>query len=223
VRTLAIVPVKSFDIAKQRLGGALDGEARRSLARAMLADVLVALGQAREVDGVVVVTADVEATSVARRTATVVYDAAQSGQSAAAEIGIRHALAAGFERVVLLPGDTPLIDPGELDELLARIAGDGIEVGIVADRHGPGTNALVLTPPDAIAPSFGPGSCARHVAAAAAAGARHRVEHVPTIEHDVDTPEDLAALAAALDDVAGRAAVTRDVVARLNPATTTPG
>jgi 2-phospho-L-lactate guanylyltransferase len=221
VRTLAIVPVKSFDIAKQRLAEAVPAEARHVLARAMLADVLAALGEARNVDRVVVVTADPDAAALAGRSATVLHDGAQAGQSAAALIGIAHALDAGRERVVLLPGDTPLIDPGELDDLLARDAADRIGVGIVPDRHGTGTNALVLAPPDAIQPSFGPGSFERHVAAARAAGATHRVEHVPTIEHDVDTPDDLAALVAALP--ASRAAGTRGAIARLDIATATPG
>ncbi len=35
---------------------------------------------------------------------------------------------------------------------------------IVPDRHGTGTNALLLAPPQAIAPAFGPGSCERHAA-----------------------------------------------------------
>jgi 2-phospho-L-lactate/phosphoenolpyruvate guanylyltransferase len=221
VRTLAIVPVKSFDIAKQRLAGALGAGARRSLMQAMFADVLAALDRTRNVDGIVVVTADPDAASMARQTATVVHDGAEAGQSTAAAIGIAHALEAGRDRVVLLPGDTPLIDPDELDDLLARTAADGIEVGIVSDRHGTGTNALVLSPPDAIAPSFGPGSLARHVRAAEAAGVSHRVERVATIEHDVDTPDDLAALAPAL--APGRAEVTRDAVTRLERSTAGQG
>ncbi|HKP88909.1 MAG TPA: 2-phospho-L-lactate guanylyltransferase, partial [Thermoleophilaceae bacterium] len=196
--------MKSFGLAKERLAGAFPADTRRVLAQAMFTDVLGALGRARNVDRVVVVTADEEAASVAGHAATVIHDSAQAGQSAAAEIGIRHALDAGRERVVLLPGDTPLLDPGELDALLERTAADGIEVGIVADRHGTGTNALVLAPPDAITPSFGPGSRARHVAAAEAAGTAHRVEPVPTIEHDVDTPDDLTALAAVLDAAGAR-------------------
>ena len=223
MRTLAIVPVKSFDLAKQRLAGALEPEVRQRLARAMFADVLVALQAAGTVDRVLVVTADAEAASLARRTVTVVHDDAQAGQSAAAEIGIGQALEEGRDRVVLLPGDTPLIDPDELDELLTRTAADGVAVGVVSDRHGTGTNALVLSPPDAIGPSFGPGSLARHVAAARAAGVRHRVERVPSIEHDVDTPDDLAALIAALDAAAGRASVTRDAVAQLGLAAAARG
>lgn len=223
MRTLAIVPVKSFDLAKQRLAGEFEPEVRHRLAQAMFADVLTALEAARAVDRVVVVTADADAAALARRTATVVHDGAQAGQSAAAAIGVGHALEDGRDRVVLLPGDTPLIDPNELDELIARTAADGVAVGVVSDRHRTGTNALVLAPPDAIGPSFGPGSLARHVAAAQAAGVPHRVERVPSIEHDVDTPDDLATLVAALDAAAGRASATRDAVARLGLAAAARG
>jgi 2-phospho-L-lactate guanylyltransferase len=64
-------------------------------------------------------------------------------------------------------------------------------VAIVPDRHGTGTNALLLTPPDAFAPSFGPGSFARH---RALAGDACRVAELPSLMHDVDTPEDLRTL-----------------------------
>ena len=41
-----------------------------------------------------------------------------------------------------MPGDTPLVQPADLDALLARCERDGIGVAIVPDRHGTGTNAL---------------------------------------------------------------------------------
>jgi 2-phospho-L-lactate guanylyltransferase len=69
---------------------------------------------------------------------------------------------------------------------------------IVPDRHGHGTNALLLTPPDVMEPAFGPGSFVRHAALARAAGATIRVADVTSLGLDVDTPEDLAALRAAL-------------------------
>ena len=71
----------------------------------------------------------------------------------------------GADRALLVPGDCPALDPGEVSALLAHTA----PVVIVPDRHGTGTNALLLAPPDAIAPSFGPGSFARHAALAGAA------------------------------------------------------
>jgi 2-phospho-L-lactate guanylyltransferase len=139
----------------------------------------------------------------------------QTGQSAAAEIGIRHALASRFDCALLVPGDTPLIDPAEIDALLDRSEADGIAVGIVADRHGTGTNALALIPPDAIAPSFGPDSLARHTAAAEEAGVSHRLELAPSLAHDVDTPEDLSALWSALDGARGGAQRTRGALTQL--------
>jgi len=215
VRTLAVVPIKTFDIAKQRLARTLARGSRESLAQAMFADVLAALRRARRIDAIAVVTCDATADSLARGMATVLRDRAQAGQSAAAEIGIENAVREGFDRVLLVPGDTPLVDARELDVLLERVAADRLAVAIVGDRHGTGTNALVLSPPDAIKPSFGPDSLARHTAAAEAAGLPHRVEDVPSLAHDVDTPEDLAALAALLTETRLGAARTRGALRQL--------
>jgi 2-phospho-L-lactate/phosphoenolpyruvate guanylyltransferase len=85
----------------------------------------------------------------------------------------------------------------------------------VPDRHGTGTNALVLTPPDVLAPSFGPGSLERHVAAASAAGVPAGMEEVPTLMLDVDTPGDLSALIAALAGRPDEAAATRRALREL--------
>src|SRR3954447_22161469 len=101
----------------------------------MFADVLAAIGRASDVDAIVVVTAEPEAAAAAEDAATVLGDDAQEGQSAAAGIGVRHALEAGRGPGVLLPGDTPLAAPGELDALLTRTAAAGLAVGMVADRH----------------------------------------------------------------------------------------
>jgi 2-phospho-L-lactate/phosphoenolpyruvate guanylyltransferase len=216
-RTIAILPVKSFGAAKQRLADMLGGGARKALAQAMFSDVLATLRRVPELDEIVVVTADRAAEAAAGgERVTVLRDSAQAGQSAAALIGIRHALAAGFERVLLVPGDTPLLQPREVAALIDGRQG----LVIVADRHGTGTNALVLSPPDAIEPSFGPDSFARHVAAAEASGLRYRAEEVPGLALDVDTPGDLAELAAALETRRGQAPSTRGALRQLERAGT---
>ena len=94
--------------------------------------------------------------------------------------------------MLLVPGDCPSLDPAEVAALLAGARDAGVV--IVPDRHGTGTNALLLTPPDVLAPAFGPDSFARHVSRAAAAGTTVRVAHAASLELDVDTPGDLAAL-----------------------------
>lgn len=213
--TFAVLPVKRFEAAKFRLGDELSGGARRALAEAMVTDVLMALRRTAGVAEVLLVTSEPAAEAIGRGYgASVIDDDREAGQSAAAMIGIRHAIETGATRVLLVPGDCPAADPKELDALLDRPA-TGRSVVIVADRHGHGTNALVLTPPDVIEPAFGPGSRALHEQAAAAAGVPCTVEAVPTLALDVDTTEDLAELRTALANRRGGAAHTRGMLSRL--------
>jgi 2-phospho-L-lactate guanylyltransferase len=200
MRTVAILPVKSFGRAKQRLTGGFSN--RPELAAAMVADVLAALAQVPELDEVIVVTAQAGATGEG---VTIVHDPVEAGQSAAALRGIDAALERGAERVLLVPGDCPTLDPREVSALLEHREG----VVIVPDRHGHGTNALLLTPPDVMEPSFGDGSFARHAARARAAGAGLKVADIRSLGLDIDTPDDLAALRRALAAWPGGAARTR--------------
>ncbi len=184
--TIAVLPVKSFARAKTRT--VLDEEARVELAERMATGVLQTLTEVRSLERVLVVTREPRIAALAEH---VVPDPEEAGHSEAALLGVEAAVAAGARRVLLVPGDCPLIDADEVDALL-DFADAGVT--IVPDRHGTGTNALVLDPPRVMAPSFGPGSFARHAALARAAGATVRVRHVPTLAFDVDTPDDVAAL-----------------------------
>jgi 2-phospho-L-lactate guanylyltransferase len=200
----AVLPVKRFDDAKQRLSVGLEPERRRRLVAAMVADVLEAIGEARAIDRVILVTGDPVAQELAAEAgAKVVPDPDDGGHVGAALAGIARAEAEGADRVVLLTGDCPLLDPRELDRLLTGVPER--YVAVVPDRHGPGTNALLLSPPDAIAPSFGEGSCARHVAAARAAGIPFGVEELASLGLDLDTPADVIALTRELASRPGRA------------------
>jgi 2-phospho-L-lactate guanylyltransferase len=194
MRTAAILPVKRFAAAKSRLGASVADPLRSELARAMVLDVLLALAQAASIHATIVVTREQSLLDAARSLgAVIVDDGEEQGQSAAVTLGVRRALAEGIERVLCIPGDCPALAPAELDALLARPP-RAREVVIVPDRHGSGTNGLLLTPPDAISPSFGPGSCERHRQLAGAAGADCRLERPPSLLLDIDTGADLAAL-----------------------------
>jgi 2-phospho-L-lactate/phosphoenolpyruvate guanylyltransferase len=216
MRTAAILPVKRFARAKQRLGASVADELRLALAGAMVADVMSALSRTAALERTIVVTAEDSVADAARELgATVVADALESSQSAAAAIGIERALADGVERALCVPGDCPALDPDELQALLADDRRErGHRVVVVPDRHGTGTNALLLSPPTAIAPSFGPGSCERHLALARASGAAGRVARPSSLLLDVDTGADLAALRERLAGQDALAAHTRAVLGR---------
>lgn len=218
VRTAAILPVKSFDAAKQRLGSLLGSGSRHALAQAMFQDVLATLRKVEGIEQIVVVASEPTVEFAADEQVVLLEDEAQDGQSPAALIGIHWAVASGFERVLLVPGDTPLLAADELDALLAAAEADETAVVIVPDRHGTGTNGLLLRPPSAIAPSFGPDSLQRHVAAAQAAGVTSRVERVPSLVFDVDTSDDLEVLAAGIEKRRAVAPRTRGALRQLDRA-----
>jgi 2-phospho-L-lactate guanylyltransferase len=193
----AIVPVKRLEAAKRRLSRGIEEERRGALIAAMLEDVLEAIGAARTVDRTIVVTGDPAAEAVGLDAgAEVIADPSDEGHPEAALLGIARAREDGAACVVLLPGDCPLLDPRDLDSLLTAVPERYVVV--VPDRHGTGTNALLLSPPDAIRPAFGEGSCDRHVAAAREAGIPHSIEAVPSLALDLDTPADIIALATEL-------------------------
>src|ERR1700751_4222194 len=163
MRTAAILPVKRFERAKGRLASGLPDRLRGELARAMVSDVLAALAGCELIERTIVVSGERSLPLHSMGGAEVLRDEDERGQSAAVAAGIERALAEGAERALCIPGDCPALDAAELDALLRR-AGKredaDAEVVIVPDRHGTGTNGLLLSPPRAIAPAFGPGSCA---------------------------------------------------------------
>jgi 2-phospho-L-lactate guanylyltransferase len=212
--TLAILPVKSFDEAKQRLVPGLSAGLRRLLVSAMLSDVLVALRRAESLDVTLAVSSDEDAQRIAAAYGAVLLSDDGGGHNGAAVQGIRYAIDRGFERALLVPGDCPALDPREVDALLERPAPDR-SAFVVPDRHGTGTNALLLSPPDALEPAFGPGSCERHVGLAAATSVSCELAEISTLALDVDTPEDLDELRALLARTHGHAAHTRGILRRL--------
>jgi 2-phospho-L-lactate guanylyltransferase len=215
MRTAAILPVKRFARAKQRLGASVADPLRIELAQAMVADVLLALAQTRAIEQTILVTGERSVAAAARELgAIVIEDEHEDGQPAAAKLGVQRALATGIERVLCVPGDCPTLDPAELNALLERDpdSARADHVVVVPDRHGTGTNGLLLAPADAISPSFGPGSCERHRALAREAGVACRVERVPSLLLDIDTGADLDVLRARLAGHPARASRTRAVL-----------
>lgn len=208
---IAVVTAKRFDRAKQRLAGSVAEELRLKLVEAMLADVLAAVSDSRMLSATVVVTGEPAAAALARAAgAELVSDSGDQGHCEAALLGVARAMELGAECVVLLPGDCPLLDPRELDHLLTGLPDP--YVAIVPDRHGTGTNSLVLVPPDVIRPAFGEDSCERHQGIARAAGVPFTVENLPTLALDLDTPADIVALTMKLDLKGGHAANTARVL-----------
>jgi 2-phospho-L-lactate guanylyltransferase len=210
----AILPAKQFETAKARLAPQVQLGNRRALVESMFADAILALRRVPSIDQIFVVSSDPVATQIAAGNDTIVVDDTASSHSEATQLGIIRALAMGATRALLVPGDCPLLDPTELEQLIARPVPER-SVLIVPDRHGEGTNALLLTPPNVMPPSFGEGSCQRHTELAISHGATPEVVNLPSLALDIDTPEDLEELLEMFATTRGRAAHTRGMLSQL--------
>ena len=200
-RTWALVPLRGLEDAKTRLGAELDAEERLELVIAMASRTLAATRDAGSIAGTVLVTADPAAARLASSFGARTLVQRLPGLNAAIREARGVALGAGADAILVLPIDLPAVDAPAVDAVVAaarsveREAAPSIVVA-VPDRHGSGTNALLVSPPAAIDPAFGEGSFAAHRAAAAAAGARW-LELDGPLTADVDTGADLIAAEAA--------------------------
>ena len=201
--TWALVPLRGLEDAKTRLGAELDPEERLELVVTMATRTLAATRDARGIAGTVLVTADPAAADLATRFGARTLVQRLPGLNAALREARAVAVNLGATAILVLPIDLPAISPGVLENVLADAADPGATdaastggvrdrplVLAVPDRHGGGTNALLVSPPAAIEPAFGEGSFAAHRAAAAGAGAAFR-RHEGPLTLDVDTGADL--------------------------------
>jgi 2-phospho-L-lactate guanylyltransferase len=159
----------------------------------MLEDVLSTLAATREFAGILVVTADPMAATIARRFgAEVSSDGAHDGHTGA----VRTAAALLNSRnmgMLTVPGDIPLVTPADIRHLI-NAQGGRPSFTIVPARDEQGSNAILSCPADAVPLRFGENSFFPHLAAARAQGIEPRILRLPRIELDIDTSEDLAEL-----------------------------
>ena len=191
----AVVPVKSFTQAKQRLAPVLSPAERAGLARAMLTDVLCTLGKSPCLADILVVTGDRDAALLARGAGAAVLAADDTDLTAALELAAHYLTALACSGMLIVPADLPLITPADI-ELIVLGHRTSPAVTLVAASNDGGTNALACSPPQALALSFGVDSFRRHQQSARAVGLEPKVLTLPRFGRDIDRPDDLRAFLA---------------------------
>jgi 2-phospho-L-lactate guanylyltransferase len=188
----AAVPVKALDRAKERLSGVLSPALRRALALAMLEDVLETLRCVDRLEGLALVTADAVAARLgARYGARLIEAGAAEGHTAAIAAAARLFASEGKAGMATIPGDIPLVTPSDIASIL-EAHDPGPAFTIVPSHDDRGSNAVLLSPPDAVPLKFGENSFFPHLRAAERRGIKARVVRLSGIALDIDTPSDLA-------------------------------
>jgi len=189
-----LLPIKDLRNAKKRLIGVLTPEERFGLAEAMLADTMRAVRGVRQADKVFVVTNYEPAMRIAEENRwEILREDRQISESDSVDAASRICQARGVQSLLRIPLDLPLLQPADIDELLA-LQCQPPTLAIVPSRDGTGTNAILRTPPTLFPSQFGNGSFAKHLAAAQRAAAQVMVCRNARFEMDVDDEADLRAL-----------------------------
>jgi len=188
----AVVPVKLFAHSKRRLMPVLSCDERRTLTGTMLEDVLAALMRAPCLAGVIVVTSERNARTMAQAAGAVVMnDGENTGMNAAVAKGALHLAERGRSGMLAIPADVPWITVADVEAIaLAHRAAPSVTL-VPASKDG-GTNALACSPPLAVPCRFGEDSLHEHRDAARARGITAGLVQLERVGHDIDRPDDLA-------------------------------
>ena len=199
----ALLPIKHVSNAKRRLASSLSPDQRDRLCRAMAQDVLTVLCESADIDGTSVLSDDPEVAALADKFGCDYFSEGELGASGLNDVvaaaASRHAQS-GIDNLLILHGDLPLLSVKELATLLASHASLGDPaVTIATDRHGTGSNCLIVSPAAGFNYRFGKDSRQLHEQAARDAAMACRVLELPGLSVDVDTPDDIALLRSMLD------------------------
>ena len=213
----ALIPVKGFRNAKQRLSPLLGAAEREVLAETMFRDVLREVLLARGLAATFVVTGDDRAAAIAASCrAEVIREPAEGGETDAVNFARAVLQRAGREAVLILPGDMPLVRSADIEQMLAQVPGAAIPpfALLVPSHDWMGTNALLLAPPEIIKLRFGYDSFNFHMSQVAARGLPLRYIENERIALDIDEPKDLERLLSFNDDAAESTRVARALMAQ---------
>jgi 2-phospho-L-lactate guanylyltransferase len=189
-----LLPIKDLRNAKKRLIGVLTPEERFGLAGAMLADTIRAVRGVQRAQKIFVVTNYEPAMLVAEENGwEILREEHQVSESDSVDAASRLCELRGVTGLLRVPLDVPLVQAGDIDDLLA-VECEAPALVIVPSRDGMGTNAILRMPPALFPSHFGVGSFAKHVGEAERMGARVIFRRNTRMEMDVDDEADLRVL-----------------------------
>jgi len=192
MQTVAVIAIRGSIGAKTRLASRFSEHVRADLAWTMFLHVLGVIRESGIADHLLIVTREPEETrhhTGASPNMTILPQPVEySGLNAAFDLGRDWAIAHGFETMLILHPDLPLLGTADLQ----RIAQADATVVLAPDQKGVGTNALRLRldhPRGHLFTfRFGPDSHRLHLQEAASLALAE--VHTPGLARDLDWPED---------------------------------
>jgi 2-phospho-L-lactate guanylyltransferase len=182
----AVIPVKRLSEAKSRLSTRLSSQERAMLVADLLRRTIGVLQEVEAIERIGVAT---EEQDLVDSFTMVDWLPDMGGLNASLAHAASWATSMNARSVLMLPGDLPLLDGSDIRAMLASgMAAPNITIAPTQDG---GTGAILLSPPDVIAPVFGPDSFRLHIEEAHAARISVRTVVRAGFSRELDTTEDL--------------------------------
>lgn len=192
-----MVPVKALSESKSRMLPNLERTQLETLALVMLEDVLRALCATSCLDRIVTLTPDATVAETARRLGAEALERPDQGLNPAID-GAACDLDLGLnEPFLVVLGDVPNIEARDIETLCQSIRPDDRPAAALAPSQDGGSAALLRAPHAAIPSCFGADSARRHREAASQRGVLLRELALPSLQLDLDRPQDLVSFLSA--------------------------
>ena len=188
MKTLAIIPVKTFTQAKTRL--ALSKIQKECLCKIMLEEVLRTISKSKSIDNIAIVSKDEDAMKLGKQFGALeIYDNDQ-GVNTAISLADKYLSDKGYDCSVIFPQDIPIMEPSDIDNLLSFLKSSS-SVIIVPSLQFNGTNALVRCPANIMETQYDRGSYSYQLKAAKTVTQNVSIAFIRRIMLDIDDDSDL--------------------------------
>ncbi len=189
MKVAAVIPVKTFDRAKSRLGLGKDKTA--ALCTLMLNEVLSALADSSSISSILIVSREPAAESAALEFgAELIRDNSESGVNNAVALGAEHPMARELDGLLVIPQDIPLLMSSDVDTLV-RLSNKPPCVTLVPSRLLDGTNALLRAPSNSMPTRYDEGSYRMHMEEARKHNLNPMLVYQRRIMADIDSIDDV--------------------------------
>jgi len=189
LKIAAIIPVKTFSLAKTRLN--LSSQQKEDLCKIMLEEILHILSISPQIEKTIIVTKEKKAIKLGRKyNAVIIPDNEEKSVNSAVALADKYLLENQFDVSIVFPQDIPFIKTQDIDFMLNYKIPPNFAI-VVPSRRFDGTNALVRMPIDLMITHYDEDSYKIHMNTAKEHTRNVALVFVKRIMWDVDNIEDL--------------------------------
>ena len=189
MKTVAIIPVKSFSKAKTRL--TISPEKTVNICKLMLGEVLQTISTSKKIDNTIIVSHDQSAFDIGKKFGVIeVFDELESGVNNAITLADEYISDSEFSTSIILPQDIPFFNNSDLDNLFSFFQRKN-SIIVVPSRQFNGTNSLIRNPSRIMTTRYDEGTYKSHLDEAKCNNIDFSLVLIRRLMLDIDTKDDI--------------------------------